>query len=138
MMVADYERRLAAAETELENWNRRKFPGTKLDHGTLNLPLAQRGITDADLSTYRRLTDAVSHWRHKLARARWLTEAPARREAKVAAHDAADLKARYGECGEVLWVLSGRWHPVERWNRKSVKVAGLDETIPHTQVAGAR
>ena len=52
MMVADYERRLAAAETELENWKRRKFPGTKLDHGTLNLPLAQRGITDADLSTY--------------------------------------------------------------------------------------
>lgn len=134
--------RLAQAEAALNAFTRRHFPARTegLDHGMLNLPLHKRGDIDAEAREYARLQARVDHWRHKVTREQGRAQAPALRAAKERAHDAADLKARYGGCTEVLWSLSGRWLPVIRWNRKTVTVdmGGARESIPHTQVGGGR
>ena len=131
---------LAKAEAARDAFSERHFPtGRKLDHGTLNLPLRSRGSLDTEARQWRKLEERVSYWRAKVSAERHREEAPAIREAKQRVHDAADLKARYGDCAEVLWTLSGRWHPVIRWNAKSVTVdMGGRESIPHDQVGGAR
>ena len=131
---------LANAEAALAAFSERHFPtGRKLDHGTLNLPLRKRGNIDAEARQWRKLEERVTYWQAKVSAERRREEASAIREAKQQAHDGADLKARYGGCTEVLWTLSGRWHPVIRWNAKSVTVdMGGRESIPHDQVGGAR
>lgn len=131
---------LAKAEAARDAFSERHFPtGRKLDHGALNLPLRKRSNIDNEARQWRKLEERVAYWQAKVSAERRREEAPAIREAKQRAHAGADLKARYGDCTEVLWILSGRWHPVIRWNAKSVTVnMGGRESIPHDQVAGAR
>lgn len=138
-MATFYEKKLEAAQQRLTEFEARHFPGGRIDHGALNLPVEKRqGNIHAQIDQWKALTGAVEYWGRKIRADRRRAEAPAIREARAERHDAADLKARYGDCEEVLWTLAGRWFPVKRWNRKSVTVEGLTETIPHTQVGGAR
>lgn len=132
---------LAKAEAARDTFSDRHFPtGRKLDHGTLNLPLRSRGNIDTEARQWRKLEERVAYWQAKVGAERRRAQVPAIREAKQRAHDGADLKARYGDCTEVLWTLSGRWLRVIRWNAKSVTVdmQGSRESIPHDQVGGAR
>lgn len=139
MSIDYYRKRLEEAEGRLVAFHKRVFPGKPLDHGTLQLEQVKRGGSiDAQLDEWKRLSATIAYWRRKVRVAGMREAAQVLRDEKAARHVEADLKAEYGHCTEVLWSLSGRWHPVKRWNRKSVAVVGLDETIPHTQVAGAR
>lgn len=137
------EARVETARAKLNAWDERHSLSGPLDHGVLNTPLRTRngkaGI-DGLARQRRELAEAVERAEHRLRRAVSDAAQPAIREAKIAAHDAADLKAKYGGKPEVLWTLSGSWLPVIRWNKKSVTVrmAGEPDTIPHTQVGGAR
>lgn len=134
-----YQKRLDEAGERLIAFHKRVFPGEPLDHGTLQIEQVQRGGNiDAQLDEFKRLSAAVAYWRRKVRAAGMREAAQAIRDEKAARHAEADLKAEYGHCTEVLWSLSGRWHPVKRWNRKSVTIRGLSETIPHNQVGGAR
>ena len=138
---SEFQVRLAKAEAARDAFTERHFPtGRKLDHGALNLPLRKRGNIDSEARQWRVLEDRVAYWAAKVAAERRREEAPAIREAKAQAHEGADLKARYGECEQVRWVLNGAWLDVVRWNKKSVTVdmGGSRESIPHDQVAGAR
>lgn len=139
MSTQFYKEGLAAAEERLVAFSKRVFPGRPLDHGTLQLEQVKRGGSiNSQLDEWKRLSASVAYWKRKLRAAENRQAAQSLRDEKADRHVEADLKAMYGHCTEVLWSLSGRWHLVKRWNRKSVTVAGLDETIPHTQVAGAR
>lgn len=101
---------------------------------------SNRRAIDREIEAAVRAEKADREARARAALEEHRTQAPAVRQAKADAHQGADLKARYGDCGEVLWSLSGDWLPVIRWNAKSVTVdmSGSRESIPHTQVAGAR
>ena len=139
MSIDYYRERLGDAQERLGAFHERVFPGKPLDHGMLQLEQVQRGGNiDAQLDEWKRLNSSITYWRRKLRAVETREATQEVREQKARQHEVADLKAVYGHCTEVLWSLSGRWHPVKRWNRKSGTVAGLDETIPHTQVAGAR
>ncbi len=136
------EDRLAAAIAKRDAFTERHFPtDRKLDHGVLNTPVSKRrGNFDGAIDSYKALQRAVDYWQAKVSAERRREQVPAVREARVAAHASADLKAQYEGCTDVLWTLSGRWHPVVRWNAKSVTVNmnGSRESIPHDQVSGAR
>lgn len=139
MSTQFYKEGLAAAEERLVAFSKRVFPGQPLDHGMLQLEQEKRGGSiNSQIDEWKRLSSSVAYWKRKLRAAENRAAAQGLRDEKAEQHDAADLKTQYGECSEVLWALSGRWHRVKRWNRKSVTVEGLTETIPHTQVAGAR
>ena len=133
---------LAKAEAARDAFVQRHFPARDgaLDHGMLNLPLRKRGNIDSEARQWRKLNERVDYWAAKVAAERHREQAPAIRQAKADAHQGADLKARYGDCREVLWSMSGNWLDVIRWNAKSVTVdmCGSRESIPHDQVAGAR
>ena len=133
---------LAKAETARDAFEKRHFPTRDgaLDHGTLNLPLRKRGNIDAEARQWRKLNERVDYWAGKVAAERRREQSPAIRQAKADRHDAANLKARYGDCAQVLWTMSGNWLDVIRWNAKSVTVdmCGTRESIPHDQVGGAR
>lgn len=143
MSIEILEARVESARSRLASWDYRHTLKGGLDHGVLNTPLRTRngkaGI-DGLARQRRELVDAVERAEHRLRRARADAAAPAIREAKSAAHDAADLKAKYGGKTEVLWMLNGAWMPVIRWNKKTVTVrmGDLPDVIPHTQVGGAR
>ncbi|HCS2945887.1 TPA: hypothetical protein OQU49_004517, partial [Shigella flexneri] len=91
-----YEERLAAAEGRLAAFEKRYSSNGPLDHGLLQLAPGKRGFgsIDARIDQYKRLQASIAHWRQKVDAQRRRTEAPARREAKAQAHNAADLKAR--------------------------------------------
>lgn len=134
---------MAAASRAIDEWDDRHTLKDRLDHGVLNTPLrARNGKAGIDGLARQRgeLVARLGRAKSRLASARAAESAPSVRAAKQAAHEAADLKARYGDKTEVLWTLSGHWLPVIRWNRKSVTVrmAGEPDTIPHTQVGSAR
>ena len=101
---------------------------------------SNRRAIDRDIEAAVQAEKADRDARYKAAAEERRAQAPAVRQAKADAHQDADLKARYGDCTEVLWSLSGDWLPVIRWNAKSVTVdmSGSRESIPHNQVAGAR
>ena len=138
------EEMLAKAEADLDRFvNRPQYGGREFDHGMLNIPLAKRGNIDADLRKWRRLNERVAYWQGKVKAERYRAAKPERDAAKAAraeAYAAMDLRARFGGCTEVRWLLSGDWLTVVRWNRKSVTVdmSGAHESIPHDQIAGTR
>lgn len=142
-LIDRLQNRVESAHAKLNAWDERHSLRVPLDHGLLNTPLRTRngkaGI-DGLARQHRELTEALCRAEDRLRRARADAAAPAIREAKIVAHEAADLKAKYGGKTEVLWSLSGSWLSVIRWNKKSVTVrmAGEPDTIPHTQVGGAR
>ncbi len=76
----------------------------------------------------------------KLRRAEAAPRLAAEKAARETVHATIDLKAMHGDKTQVLWTLNGQWLDVIRWNKKSVTVrmAGEPDTIPHTQVGGAR
>lgn len=137
------EQRLADARQKLDEWDDRHCgPKDGLDHGMLNVPLGKRTgalITNSRIDQRKKLAGHVETWEYRLARARAAAERPTEKAREATKHEQADLKARYGGCSEVLWTLGG-WLPVVRWNRKTVTVrmASSTDTIPHTQVGGAR
>lgn len=139
MSLSYYRERLAAAEERLLQFTQRVFPGEPFDHGTLQLERAKRGGNiDSQIDEWKRLTASIAYWRGKIRAVEMREARQGLREEKAQRHEAADLKAKYGHCTEVFWTLAGRWFEVERWNRKSVKVRAMVETIPHDQVGGAR
>lgn len=144
MTLEVLEARVESARAKLAAWNeRRGLAGDQFDPAMINLSLrARNGKLGLDglARQHRELSEALSRAEDRLRRAKAEAAAPAIREAKLAAHEAADLKAKYGGKSEVLWTLSGSWLPVIRWNKKSVTVrmVGEPDTIPHTQVGGAR
>lgn len=143
MSIEILEARVESARAKLTAWDDRHSLRGGFDHGMLNIPLRTRngkGGIDGLARQRRELAEALSRAEDRLRRARADEAAPAIRAAKQAAHETADLKARYGGNTEVLWTLSGSWLPVIRWNKKSVTVrmAGEPDTIPHTQVGGAQ
>lgn len=114
----------------------------RFDHGMLQLDRKKRpgALTDAKVERHARLE-------REAERLRYLLDTPereaARKEARAAAkaeHDVVDLRKRYPDCDEVKWLLNGRWYPVVRWSKKSVRIRLTvgEDTIPHTQVADAR
>lgn len=101
---------------------------------------ANRRAIDREIEAAVQAEKADREARGRAALEKSRAQAPAVRQAKADAHQGANLKARYGDCTEVRWLLSGDWLPVIRWNAKSVTVdmSGSRESIPHNQVAGAR
>lgn len=114
----------------------------RFDHGMLQLDREKRpgALTDAKVERHARLERAAASIRYKLETAE---REAVRKEAHATAkaeHDVVDLRKRYPGCDEVKWLLNGRWYPVVRWSKKSVRIRMTvgEDTIPHTQVADAR
>lgn len=141
--VEECEAALATAERNLAEWDARHSGPGEFDHGMLNLSLRSRngkqGI-DGLARRRRELADKVEARRNALAGARRRAAAHALRAAREAAHDSADLKAKFDGCAEVLWTASGTWIRVIRWNKKSVTVNmnGSRESLRHDEIGGAR
>lgn len=134
--------RAETARARLAAWDERHSV-KGFDHGMLNLSLrARNGKTGIDGLARQRaaLQEAVDKAETKLRRARAVPRLAAEKTAAETVHAEIDLKAIHGGKTEVLWTLNGCWLKVIRWNRKSVTVdmAGERDTIPHTQVGGAR
>ncbi|WP_334153027.1 hypothetical protein [Microbacterium sp.] len=114
----------------------------RFDHGMLQLDREKRpgALTDAKVERHARLERAAASIRYQL----YAPEREAARKAAHAAakaeHDVVNLREQYAGCDEVKWVLNGRWYPVVRWAKKSVRIRMSvgENTIPHTQVADAR
>lgn len=134
--------RAKAARARLAAWDERHSV-KGFDHGMLNLSLrARNGKAGIDGLARQRaaLQDAVDNAEAKLRRAQAVPRLAAEKTARETVHAMIDLKAMHGDKCEVLWTLNGGWLKVIRWNKKSVTVnmAGERDTIPHTQVGGAR
>lgn len=142
-MSEQLEARAAAARLKLEAWDERHSGPSKFDHGMIQLSLrARNGKTGID-GLARQRAELQQELDTAEARLRRAKAAPCRATEKAAretVHATIDLKAMHDGKTEVLWTLDGQWLDVIRWNKKSVTVrmAGEPDTIPHTQVGGAR
>lgn len=135
--------RARTARARLAAWDERHSGPREFDHGMLQLSLrARNGKAGIDGLARQRgtLQEAVDKAEAKLRRAQAVPRIAAEKTARETVHATIDLKALHEGKTEVQWTLNGGWLKVIRWNKKSVTVtmAGERDTIPHTQIGGAR
>lgn len=117
-----------------------QFGPRPLDHGALSVPGRTSGL-DRDLERYQQLMRRRRYWQYQLERANAELSEPERKAAKAAkdaAHKLLDLRAELKGKSEVQWALNGKWYPISKVNKKTVRCVGLSDPMPAKQVGGAR